>query len=210
MIPKKGLIKAGPFDLRFGAAHKTQIRVGLIGTDQMLRKGRQWLEKCCNTIPSKIKNSIQYTDFPGFKSVFRASLVLDEQWVVEISNRKFEVALAKNLKDRFEEVLDLYADGVEKLTYSTETPPDIVICCLPDSVVEKCWSISSSLSPRERQLIKKRHRERDQGQMFLWDIEETEGDLLNRDFRRALKARTMKFQMPIQIATDKFIYRSFR
>ena len=33
-------------------------------------------------------------------------------------------------------------------------------------------------------------------------IEETEEDLLNRDFRRALKARTMKFKIPIQIGTS--------
>ena len=47
-----------------------------------------------------------------------------------------------------------------------------------------------------------RQAEREQGQLFLFqDIEETEEDLLNRDFRRALKARTMKFRMPIQIGT---------
>ena len=201
--PKEGLTKAGPFDLRFGAAHRTQIRVGLVGTDQMLSKGRQWLKRCCNTIPSKIENSTQYMHFPGFEPVFRASLVFSEGWTVRINNSKFEVALAKNSKDRFEEVLNLYTDGVEKLTDDTEMAPDIVICCLPDPVVQKCWSISSSLSPKQRQLIKERHIAQEQGQMFLWDIEETEEDLLNRDFRRALKARTMKFRMPIQIATDK-------
>ena len=201
--PKEGLIKAGPFDLRFGAAHKTQVRVGLVGTDQMLEKGKRWLERCCSKIPSKIRNSTQYMHFPGFESIFRTSLVFSERWTVRINNSKFKVALAKNSKDRFEEVLNLYANAVEKLIDNTEMPLDIVICCLPDSVVQKCWSVSSSLSYREKQLIKKRHIAQEQGQMFLWNIEETEEDLLNRDFRRALKARTMKFRMPIQIATNR-------
>ena len=200
--PKTGLTEAGPFDRRFGGAHKTQVRVGLVGTSQMLKKARQWLEQCCNAIPSKIKNSTQYLDFPGFESVFWASLVLDEQWTVKIDNRKLEVALARDPKTCFEEILNLYADGVEKLADNTEIRPDIVICCLPDSVVQRCWSISSSLTRSQRQLIRKRQVAREQGQLFLWDIEETEEDLLNRDFRRALKARAMKFRMPLQIGTN--------
>ena len=31
--PKSGLTAAGPFDLRFGSARKTQIHVGIIGTE---------------------------------------------------------------------------------------------------------------------------------------------------------------------------------
>ena len=38
--PKTGLAEAGPFDLRFGAAHKTQIRIGLVGTAEMVKKGK--------------------------------------------------------------------------------------------------------------------------------------------------------------------------
>ena len=34
--PRRGLAAAGPFSLRFGRAHKAQIRLGLIGPSQML------------------------------------------------------------------------------------------------------------------------------------------------------------------------------
>ena len=34
-------------------------------------------------------------------------------------------------------------------------------------------------------------------------IEEQEEDIMNRDFRRALKANAMKFGIPIQICTDR-------
>ena len=200
--PKTGLTEAGPFDLRFGAAHKKQIRVGLVGTAEIIKKGKQWLERCNTKIPSEIKDSTQYMDFPGFQSAFRTSLVFNQHWMIEIDNDKLNAALTKNPKGRFEEVLDFYAHGIERLVDDTTLIPDIVICCLPDSVVRKCWSISNSLTFNQRRLIKKRQAAREQGQLFLWDIEETEEDLLNRDFRRALKARAMKFRMPIQIGTN--------
>ena len=200
--PKIGLTEAGPFDLRFGSAHKRDIRVGFVGNSKLLNNGTRWLERCRTRITSNIKDSSQYLDFAGFDPIFRTSLVLDRQWTVEINNNRLEAALGKDPKSRFDEVLDLYADGVEKLADNTNIRPDIVICCLPDSVVQTCWSISKSLTSRQRHLIKKRQAAREQGQLFLWDIEETETDLLNRNFRRALKARTMKFRMPIQIGTD--------
>lgn len=200
--PKIGLMEAGPFDLRFGSSHKKEIRVGFVGDAEMLKQGWRWLEHWRVPIPSDIKDSAQYLDFPGFEPIFRASLVLSGQWRVEISNGKLESALSKNNPSRFEGVLALYADAVEQLADNTNIRPDIVICCLPDEVVQTCWSISNSLTSRQRRLIKERQVERERGQLLLFrDIEENEEDLLNRDFRRALKARTMKFRMPIQIGT---------
>lgn len=199
--PKIGLTEAGPFDLRFGTAHKREIRVGLVGNAKLIKNGASWLEHCCTFIPSDIKDSKQYLDFPGFESVFRASLALDAQWTTEIGNNKIEEALSKNNpKSRFEAVLDLYTNSLGELADST----DIVICCLPDEVVQTCWSIANSLSNIQRKRIKERRAERESGQLLLFhDIEETEEDLLKRDFRRALKARTMEFEIPIQIGTNR-------
>ncbi len=201
--PKTGLTKAGPFDLRFGTAHKREIRIGFVGNAALLKNAARWIERCRVPISSDIKDSTQYLDFPGFESIFRTSLVMSDQWMAEIGDDKLGSALSRgNARSRFKEVLDLYADGVEKSANNTNIRPDIVICCLPDSVAQTCWSISKSLTPRERNLIKKRQVSREQGQLFLWDIEETETDLLNRNFRRALKARTMESHMPIQIGTN--------
>ena len=203
--PKTGLTQAGPFDLRFGAAHKTQIRVGLVGPDKMVKAGKDWLRRCNTKIPSQIKGSTQYMDFLGFEPVFQSALIVDEQWIERINDIKLQIALTKDPTNRFEEVVNLYMHGIEKLADDTEIRPDIVMCCLPEDVVRTCWSISNILTSRQRRLIKKRQVDQNPGQLLLFDIEETEEDLLNRDFRRALKARTMKFRMPIQIATDNLL-----
>ena len=200
--PKTGLTEAGPFDLRFGATRKKEMRVGLVGNADMLQKAQQWLNQCRAPIPSDIKDSTQYLDFPGFKEAFHTSLIFDRRSQTEINNGMLEAMLKKDPQPRFEAVLDMYADGVERLADNTNIRPDIVLCCLPNDVVQTCWSISKSLTSRQRRLIKIRQVNREQGQLSLFqDIEETEEDLLNRDFRRALKARTMKFEIPIQIGT---------
>ena len=200
--PKTGLTEAGPFDRRFGATRKKEMRVGLVGNADMLSKAQRWFDQCRAPIPSDIKDSTQYLDFPGFNEAFHTSLIFNRQSQTEINNGMLEAFLKKDPKPRFEAVLDMYADGVERLADNTNIRPDIVLCCLPNDVVQTCWSISKSLTSRQRRLIKIRQAERESGQLFLFqDIEENEDDLLNRDFRRALKARTMKFHMPIQIGT---------
>ena len=75
--PKIGLTEAGPFDLCFGATLAKE-RYVLVSSEtaEMLQKGQQWLEYCRAEIPSNIKESTQYLDFPGFEPVFRASLAL--------------------------------------------------------------------------------------------------------------------------------------
>ena len=44
--PKSGLDSAGPFDLRFGAARKDAIHVGVIGPTEMIDSAQKWLTRC--------------------------------------------------------------------------------------------------------------------------------------------------------------------
>lgn len=207
---KLGLAQAGPFDLRFGGAHKSQIRIGLVGPASMLEKAHKWYERCQNPILSVIANvekMAQYPFFPGFKETFRTSLILNHRWVVEFDEKgqELEKALELKPKERFERVLDLYAHGVDKIA-NLEIRPDVVVCCIPEQVIRLCWSISNELSHAQWKAVKKQKEKQDQLQMELfpdWELEETTEDLLYRDFRRALKARAMQANMPIQIGRDR-------
>jgi hypothetical protein len=48
--PKVGLEIAGPFDLRFQSARKTEVRVGLIGPRHWMDKAEMWLQRCAESI----------------------------------------------------------------------------------------------------------------------------------------------------------------
>lgn len=111
--PKVCLRDAGPFDLRFGAAHREQIRLGLVGPSQILKAARHWFERCQRYVRHP-QESVRQPGFPGFEEVFKGKLALDERWMVEV--RELNDALDdKNSQRRFARVLDLYASGIVKL-----------------------------------------------------------------------------------------------
>lgn len=202
--PKGGLEQAGPFSLRFGVAHKAQVRVGLVGTPELIDQAQIWFWRCQQSVLSGHTNRVMYPDFPGFQQVFRSALEVDSRWRVEVDADELANALKLAPRDRFQSVLDLYARGIQRLANS-EIRPDVTVCCLPEPVVQMCRTVEASLPPQERRQIRKR-RPRAELQLPLfpdWEVEETEEDLLHRDFRRALKAHAMACRMPIQLGTSK-------
>jgi hypothetical protein len=87
--------------------------------------------------------------------------------------------------------------------------PDVILCCLPAELIVRCWSLNSSLTKEEKAAVAQLKRKQKDTQMsFSFEseaIEEQPEDLLQRDFRRALKARAMRYRMPVQIATRDLV-----
>ncbi|GAP98053.1 argonaute/piwi family protein [Leptolyngbya sp. NIES-2104] len=205
--PKIGLRESGPYSLRFGAAHRSQVRVGLVGPLEMLEKADNWFSHCQHFISSGKSNQTTYPDFPGFQKTFRATLDLAPQWRLAIDNHELEQALQLKPIDRFQKVLELYVHGIERIA-NLDVRPDVVVCCLPDAVVRDCWSVTNhNLTPHELKKIWQQQRQPTvQLSLFeISDVEEKAEDLLTRSFRRALKAEVMKHRMPIQIATTNLL-----
>ncbi len=200
--PKVGLSRAGPFSLRFDRAHKAQVRVGLVGPADMVRQAETWFARCQGSLSSGNPNKVTYPDFSGFATTFRSSLDLELRWQVQLDPIEVEKAIAMPPIPRFEAVLNLYSWAIERLA-NLEVRPDVVVCCLSETIARECWSVSApGLSASERRWARTIEKARAQGQLLLfedWDVEEGEEDLLNRNFRRALKAKAMSYRMPIQI-----------
>ena len=51
--PREGLTSAGPFSLRFGKAHKSEVRLGVIGTAALLPAARAWYKLCETQIATR-------------------------------------------------------------------------------------------------------------------------------------------------------------
>lgn len=86
--PKIGLTQAGPFDLRFGAAHKSQVKIGLVGPAEMIDKALRWYERCQNPIMPGMDNLAQYPFFPGFNNTFKATLAANDRWTVVFDEKE--------------------------------------------------------------------------------------------------------------------------
>jgi len=207
--PKTGLRDAGPFDLRFGAAHLANVKVGLVGPTEMIQKAARWLQRCEKQMPAFKSVNAQYPGYPGFERVFHSRLEVDAHWMVDLDKGGRTLADALALDDsqkRFRDVLDRYDAGIEKLVNSDVGKPDVVLCCISPEVITRCWSVRNTLTPEEKAAARVLKKQREAEQLSLVfeedEIEETEDDLLFRDFRRALKAKAMRWRIPIQLGTN--------
>ncbi|RSL18966.1 hypothetical protein EDE15_4576 [Edaphobacter aggregans] len=209
---RQGLREAGPFDLRFGAGRNETITVGLVGPDMMIDATQRWLERCQQILPEASSDMTQYPAFPGFQDIFRAKLIQNTRFVKSLGGESGELANCLNLSDpktRFEAVLELYAEGVRQLSSLETKKPDVVLCCLPDELIARCWSLNETLTKEDKAAVAALKKKQSDPQLSLsfdsQPVEEQPEDLLQRDFRRALKARAMRFRMPVQIATRHMV-----
>ncbi len=206
--PKVGLKNGGPYDLRFGTARRSKIDIGFIGNEEMVKRGIKWLETCQKPIDSAMANKVQYPNYPGFEEIYRASFNFNDKWNHIINSEEFDKAfLDKDDRIVFKKVLDMYSEGIEKISKLETFKPSVIFCCLPNIVIDRCWSIENEKIKREDKKKAKIISSGAQlviqfGNELLEEIEEQAEDLLKRDFRRALKARAMRFGIPIQIGTD--------
>ena len=142
-----------------------------------------------------------YVDFPGFDAAFQSRLVVPDTWQSDIST-ELSRALIQSQARRFDCVLDVYTGAIR--TLANKQPLDVITCCIPPEVITSCWSRVRTLTRLERQELRKAKKS-DPSQMNfeeLWGADDTAEELVQRDFRRALKARAMELNIPIQLATS--------
>ena len=54
--PRTGLTQSGPFSLRYGNDIPGSVRLGFIGTPELLDAGRTWFQRCQEGIQTKKSN----------------------------------------------------------------------------------------------------------------------------------------------------------
>jgi hypothetical protein len=207
--PRDGLREGGPFDLRFGAARSDRVNVGLVGSAEMVERTLAWLKRTEGVLPAD-PGVASYPAFPGFEAVFRSKLNVDPRWTVGFDgpDSALHQGLAlTNPRDRFDAVLAAFSSGLKRLATLEAAKPDVVICCLSDEIVDKCWTVQRALTADEKKAAAalKRRQSSVQGDLFDLVTEEQPDDLLSRDFRRALKARAMMERLPVQIVTNNLV-----
>lgn len=212
--PKEGLLTGGPYDLRLGSAHRSQLRIGLIGPPGPVGEMRGFLKRMATGIAAEKHNTALFPDFPPFERIFRATLDTHPTADVVIPAGRLAAALSANPRDAFLSTVDLYGSAIETLA-QRELPVDVAICCIPKELRTKCSTIEANIPSSQRRALQREAKLREQGQeqLFHFDtsgepqtIEEAADphadDLLRRNFRTELKGRAMEARLPIQLATE--------
>lgn len=184
ICPRTGITYYNVFDTRL-QVRRDKIAIGAVGTDQNLKQLTAWLVRCSKTIPPK--DSPQPNLFAGFCGVnketgFRCEFALSDEITRDI--RQSEVKRLINLKrwnTRVTETVAVYFQEIKFLTQNR--PVDVVVCVIPNELYDSIATESSK--PLEESIE-----------------DEEDGEDVEVNFRRLLKARTMHLGVPIQIVRE--------
>ncbi len=207
--PKFGLMQFGPFSLPGQPRSLSQIRVGIIGSATLVSDMQLWLTQCANPIYNDGGQPHGAPYFPGFNSShpFYCSIFTNPSLNVVLKEAELKkLLLAPNFDERVTKIVKFYSDALQVLA-GREPQPDVVICCLPQEVVDTC--VVDRKKPRKNKWWKKfgRRKKEDQFDLFLPSVEPSEEEELleHSNLRRGLKGAAMFHNFPIQIVWPKTI-----
>ncbi|MBK3634342.1 hypothetical protein JHN52_15645 [Streptomyces sp. MBT97] len=168
--PKAGIARYGPRSWTASGRHPTRLRVGMIGTAELVEAARTWMSSRAEGVRGDVNNP----EFPGWMPDrgFFSSLEFDDAWNEELGQTELRQVLEiKSQKDRFHAALTLFETKFRQLA-ERDSVPDYVVIALSDQIVTRCGTA---------------------------DYTSKETGAVHRDLRRALKASAMKFRIPTQI-----------
>jgi len=186
ICPKKGIELYSPYDI--DKVRPEKIVVGIIGKSESINKVISWLEKCKKKIDAKTsKQPNLFSSWYGFnKDVsFKCELSYDDSYLRKITTASLDEAIknSSSITETTENIIELYLTEIKFL--SKNKNPDVLLCVLDDQL----FNIIFTKTERNKSDTKIEKKEL---------IEE-----LELNFRRSLKAKSMLFNIPIQIMRDR-------
>lgn len=192
--PRQGILMHGTSDLN--EVRPERIVTGFIGKSESVAKIISWFDKNKKKViapKKKLELKNLFPSFPGFNpaSAFRCEIKYDESYIRKINNSEFEDILrtAKSIEDLIEKAVDLYITEIKYL--SKNKKPDVILCVLDEKFTKIIYG--------NEEFIKKTEDA---------DNDEDSEDLIENietNFRRLLKARSMEYNIPIQLVRDRII-----
>ncbi len=217
--PKVGLTLYGP--LKAGEAKITapaSITVGVVGTGETISQANRWLDRISIGPVAGDSDPFQRPSFPGFRQAFGCEIVKSDEYNYSIpSDEAQDILRLPTFEDRVERAVELFVRALENVS-SGSFRPDVVICSLPEEVVNYCVVKRGSfgrtkgrLPPELVELIEKLRNYKRVHQTFLDNFEEKADHIIEAafpqttNFWRSLKARAMQIPMPTQIMWPKTV-----
>lgn len=177
--PRFGVHRYGPLDA--SAAGKPRlIEVGMIGTKETIEKLGDWLEHCRDPIPGKdtrLRNL--FPDFPGFAgdTMFQAEVVLGDRLNRPMHIRDLRACVRGSADTTRRSVCNLVISELSVLVENQR--PAVVVVALPLEILERVEPGAPG-DPAEGE-------------------EDRRSRPLPIDFHDLLKARAMRYRVPLQI-----------
>lgn len=192
--PRKGIQLYDTSDIN--DVRPERIVTGFVGKSESVGKILSWFEKNQTTVKGpKKKHELRnlFPTFPGFNSkiAFKCEIKYDSSYIRKINNSAFDEIMdtAKSIDDLIEKAVELYITEIKYL--SKNKNPDVIICVLDEKFTKIIFG-------NEAFEVKVRNEDDDEDNEDLIDDLET-------NFRRLLKAKSMEFNIPIQLVRDRIV-----
>jgi len=204
--PKLILPVAGPFASNSDSSVKT-IRLGLVCLPSNEEAIQEWIASMNRLLLDDETNIKRFREYPGAEKAFRSRFVV--QFVRQLDENRFNLALQQSGAQQFDELLNLYAEKVNSLFI--DQGPECILVDFPEEVANLRITNPKLTFAEQRALTRMQAEEHDiQRELFEPTPEEKRAaaelapqaqDLLFRVFHRALKAKCMLQQnaVPLQI-----------
>lgn len=200
--PHDGLALFGPYDAD-APSHPRNMSYALIGTERGVVAFRAWSELVQSAIQAESGLASRlWPTFPGFEAAFGCVWPIEPTRTTELDEAELDFDVRdKDPNKRAAKVVERYLRGIELVQQRDETV-DVVVCVVPDIVYQNCRPLSrvregTGYNPRSHM---RRARQRGQGDLF--DAFDPEIYQFSVDFRRQIKARAMKYGIPIQVIRE--------
>lgn len=183
-------------DIRFGIMHykpldydstsaPKEIKLGIVGSSETVEGLEIWIEKCSQGIEAK--NSKQphlFPEFPGFgeENNLPATISIDSRRNAIISNKDIEKLL--QIQDGNTLIGETVNFLIEELRYIDEkTSPDVLICALPESLLEKMFMDEENTNNNKHPIYSNKTNQKE----------------IELDFHDLFKAKAMALRKPTQV-----------
>lgn len=202
--PKTGLALYGPYSLEGQSRGSVRnINVGIVGPASLIADADAWLQACRGMLTNDGSQPFLYPHFPGFNesAPFECDIVVGDTWRETLKDSDIRLACSKpEFSDRVKNVIKLYIRALEVLS-SRDPKPDLVLCCIPQEVIDSC-------TVRRGKLARDTRRRRSSSVTVLRQLSLFQDDAAlgieddefgHQNLRRGLKAEAMEYGIPTQL-----------
>ncbi len=193
ICPRMGIASFDVYDSRL-ELRRDKINIGAVGTERGLEKLRNWLERCQKPIAARA-NTLQrnlYPYFPGFRkeSGFKAEMVISSEGFKSIQASEITgiINSASSQQEIIKRTLEAYLQRITYLARNRRTV-DVILCVLPDDL----YKALTQEQPEDDDEVEETR---------ITDAEDAPLDL-EWNFRRALKAESLRLEKPLQLVREQ-------
>lgn len=200
--PRDGLSLFGPYDID-NPGHPGALSYGAIGTSEGIERFLSW-SRAMVTAWTDAPNDRHrlWPPYPGFKASFGSDWRIEPVWSKILNGAELsDIARRHDPYERVYLAVDQYISVFEDLQ-KLDQRVSVMICVVPDEIYRNCRITSRVKQPTGATVTKKMRNSRKKGQTELFAEYSQEQYELSLDFRRQIKARTMKYNIPIQIVRE--------